>query len=85
MNKEHIIGEIRRTAKANGGVPLGFRRFETETGIGHYEWFGRFWSRWSDAVREAGLAPNRLIESYSDALLLEKLVLLTRRLERVPV
>ena len=26
MDKEHIIGEIRRTAKTNGGVPLGWRR-----------------------------------------------------------
>ena len=84
MNKAHIIDEIRRTAKGNGGVALGWRRFETETGIGYHDWYGRFWSRWGDAVREAGLKANRMSEAYDDAVLLEKLVLLTRTLGRVP-
>jgi len=85
MNKEHVINEIRRTAKANGGVALGHRRFEEETGIRYYDWFGKFWTRWNDAVREAGLKPNRWSqEAYDDRLLLEKLVLLTRSLGRVP-
>src|SRR5438067_705271 len=85
MDKEHIISEIRRTAKANGGVVLGWRRFEAETGIRCYDWYGQFWTRWGDAVREAGFEPNRMTEPYDDEFLLEKLVLLTRRLERVPI
>jgi len=85
MDKEHIISEIRRTALANGGVVLGWRRFEDETGIRYYDWYGQFWTRWGDAVREAGFAPNRMSEAYDDQFLLEKLVLLTRRLERVPI
>jgi hypothetical protein len=89
MKKEHIIAEIQRTAKANGGVAPGRKRFESETGIGKYEWFGKFWARWSDAVREAGLQPNssdsfRGATTYSDDDLLETLALLTRRLGRVP-
>ena len=60
MTKEHIIGEIRRTANANGGVPLGWRRFEEETGIKYHDWYGKFWASWGDAVREAGFEPNRL-------------------------
>lgn len=84
MNKEHVIAEIRRTAKANGGTPLGWRQFETETGIRYYDWFGQFWTRWNDAVREAGIKPNRMTEAYDDEFLLEKLVLLTRRLGSVP-
>jgi hypothetical protein len=60
MNKEQIIGEIRRTAKANGGLPLGWRRFEAETGIGYCDWYRQYWTRWSDAIREAGLdEPDR--------------------------
>jgi hypothetical protein len=85
MDKLQIIAEIRRTAKANGGAPLGWRRFEEETGIKYYDWYGQFWTRWGDAVREAGLEPNRMTEAYDDDFLLEKLVLLTRRLKRVPV
>jgi hypothetical protein len=85
MNKDHIIGEIRRTAKANGGLPLGWRRFEAETGIRHYDWYGQYWIRWNDAVREAGLEPNRMVEAFDDDFLLEKLVILTRRLQHVPI
>ena len=85
MNKKVILAEIRRTAKANGGVALGWRRFEEETGIRYYDWYGQFWTRWGDAVREAGCEPNRMSEAYDDGFLLEQLVLLTRRLGHVPV
>src|SRR5690606_34472585 len=33
VTKAHILNEIKRTADANGGVPLGWRRFSNETGI----------------------------------------------------
>jgi len=85
MTKEHILSEIKRTAKANGGVALGWRRFEDEAGIRYADWYGKFWTRWGDAVREAGFEPNRMTKAYSDAFLLEKLALLTRSLKRVPV
>src|SRR5437660_10037371 len=85
MNKEEILSEIKRTAKANDGTPLGWRRFAEETGIRYYDWYGQFWTRWGDAVREAGFEPNRMSEAYADEFLLEKLVLLTRRLARVPI
>jgi hypothetical protein len=84
VDKEHIIREIQRTAKANGGVALGWRRFEIETSIGSYAW-GRFWSRWNDAVREAGFEPNRMTQPYGDEHLLEKLIVITRELGRIPV
>jgi hypothetical protein len=84
MDREQIIREIQRTAKANGGVALGWRRFEEETGIRYYDWFGQFWTRWGDAVREAGFEPNRMSEAYDDEFLLRQLAQLTRRLGRVP-
>lgn len=84
MEKEHIIREIRRTANANGGVVLGWRRFAEESGIRYYDWYGQYWSRWADAVCEAGFEPNRMSEAYDDEFLLDQLALLTRRLGRIP-
>ncbi len=85
MTKEHILSEIRRTAKTNGGIPLGWRRFESETGIRYEDWYGKFWSRWGDAVRTAGFEPNSMNKAYSDQFLFESLALLTRQLGRAPV
>lgn len=84
MNKTHIIQEIKRTAAANGGVPLGWRRFTTETGIKEYDWLGKFWARWSDALREAGFAPNQLSVAYAKTDLLEKYATLAEELGRLP-
>jgi hypothetical protein len=85
MTKQHIIEEIRRTAKTNGGVPLGVDRFLKETGIRESDWRGKFWIRWSDAVREAGFKPNQKQTAIDDAVLLEKLIGLIRELGHFPV
>jgi hypothetical protein len=85
MNKQHILDEIRRTASENGGVPLGRRRFEAETGIRESDWTGRFWARWNDAVREAGFAPNRLNAAIEEDALLSKLAVVVREMGRLPV
>lgn len=85
MTKTHILAEIERTAEANGGLPLGRARFEAETGIKEADWFGRYWARWSDAVREAGLTPNEYNTAYDDDVLLEKYANLAKELERLPV
>jgi len=84
VNKEHVLGEIRRTAEVNGGVPLGKARFEAETGIRENDWSGRFWARWSDALVEAGLPPNELQGRLDEDLVLSKLVDEIRRLGRMP-
>jgi hypothetical protein len=84
MDRQHILEEIRRTAKAHGGVPLGHARFEQETGIRYHDWWGKHWGRWSDALREAGFPPNTLQEAFSDDELLAKLVGFIRELGRFP-
>ena len=53
-DKQHILDEIRRTAAANDGKPLGSARFQAETGITQTDWYGRFWRSWSEALKEAG-------------------------------
>ena len=85
MDKQHILDEIARTAEGNNGVPLGRRRFFTETGIRESDWIGKYWVRWSDAVREAGYAPNLMQTSYDDDWLLEQLVCFIREIGRFPV
>ena len=85
MDKQHILAEIRRTAKANGGEAPGVRRFLTETGIKESDWHGKHWVRWGDAVREAGLTPNRMAEAYDEEVLIAKLICLTRELGQFPV
>ncbi len=85
MTKAHIIAEIKRTAAENGGVPLGFARFEAATGITNADWFGVHWARWGDAVREAGFEPNQLQGAYEKEELLQKYAELAKELGRLPV
>lgn len=85
MDREHILDEIRRTAKANGGVPLGTARFHQETGIRKGDWYGKYWTRWNDALREAGFPPNRLQDAYDEDRLIESLIGLIREKGRFPI
>lgn len=73
MTKQHILDLIRSTAKDNGGNPLGKRSFEAETGVKESDWSGRYWARWGDAIREAGLTPNALNSKTDDDVLLTQL------------
>jgi hypothetical protein len=82
--KQHIIDEIKRTAAANDGIPLGEARFKAETGITRRDWHGKHWRAWSDAQIEAGYEPNRFNAPYSDDFILETLVILIRELGRFP-
>ena len=84
INKEHILQEIRRTAQANGGAPLGWRKFAQETGIRDSDWLGKHWARWGDAVREAGYTPNQMTEAYGEAELFERFILVARELKKLP-
>jgi hypothetical protein len=85
MTKEHILREIRRTAEANGGVPLGLASFLKETGIKEADWKGKLWARWNDAVREAGLEPNQLQQPFRETSLIEKFIPIMRKFGRFPV
>lgn len=84
LDKGFILSEIRRTAAANGGVPLGRSRFATETGIKENDWSGRYWARWGDAVTEAGLTPNVMMTRHDDDALMAQLALAVRRFGRMP-
>jgi hypothetical protein len=85
MNREHILSEIRRTAKENGGAPLGRDRFEEVTGIKYADWWAKHWVRWGDAVQEAGLSPNTFQDAFTDEAVIEKLIGLIRELGHFPI
>jgi len=84
IDKQQTLDEIRRTAAANGGAPLGTQRFLAETGIKQTDWIGRYWARWGDAVREAGLTPNQMNGAYDESFILENYAKLTLELDRLP-
>jgi len=84
VEKAFILDEIKRTAAANGGQPLGRKRFFSETGIRESDWFGIHWARWGDAIREAGFLPNKLNQALEKNHLLERLAQLTIELGRLP-
>ena len=84
MTKDFIISEIKRTAGQNG-VALGRYQFAKVTGIKTADWYGKYWSRWGDAIREAGYAPNAFQLPYHEHHLVEQLALLVRELGRFPV
>jgi hypothetical protein len=85
MDKQHILDEIRRTAKANGDKPLGIRRFKAQTGIAESDWSGKHWVRWGDALIEAGYKPNTLQQAYDEEFVIGKLVELIQTLGHYPV
>ncbi|MBI3812548.1 MAG: GIY-YIG nuclease family protein [Nitrospirae bacterium] len=85
IDKQHILDEIRRTGKANGGKPLGREKFESETGIKISDWYPGYWLRWGDALLEAGFSPNKMAIAYEESKLVEKYVGLIHELGHFPV
>lgn len=84
LTKDDILREIRRTAAENGGVALGKAAFLAVTGIRESDWSGRLWTKWSAAVREAGLEPQRMNPRLADESVLEAAVQIVRKLGRFP-
>jgi Meiotically Up-regulated Gene 113 (MUG113) protein len=82
LSKERILAEIQRTAE--NGRALGKNRFAHATGIREADWRGRYWARWTDAVREAGCEPSEYQGRLSDDVILERLVAEVRRFGRMP-
>ena len=82
--RQRILDEIRRIAVENDGKVPGQETFARKTGIRVTEWLGRYWARWSDAVKEAGLMPNALQQRTGTDVLLRKLAEATRHYGHVP-
>lgn len=83
LTRQDIINAIQKTAKENGGAPLGMARFEQETGIKAYNW-KKYWARFGEAQKEAGFEPNQLQSGYSDEFIIEKVIGVMRKLSKFP-
>jgi hypothetical protein len=84
ITKDEIISEIRRFVAANNEIP-GERRFAAATRIKESAWRGKYWARWTDAVREAGYDPNVMTGKIPDNEMLDKLATFITKLGRFPV
>jgi len=82
--KQEFVAEIRRIAAKNDGRPPGIRTFSNETGLSRSSWDGVYWSKWSDALREAGFAPNQRTPKFEDDAIFEMLVTVCRHCGRRP-
>jgi hypothetical protein len=82
VDRQDIIDTIRRTAQANGGVPLGEDRL-AQLGISPAAW-GKYWPRLTAAQLEAGVMPNRPNEAHPEEQALAQLVGLMRELRAIP-
>jgi hypothetical protein len=85
VTKAHILDDVKRTANANGGQPLGRQRLYAETGIKETDWSGRYWAPWSEALRDAGYSPNHFQSAYDEQFLLDKLAAFIQELGHFPV
>lgn len=84
MQRNDILREIKRLADENAGTAPGALAFERQTGIRVHEWRGRYWEKWSDALIDAGFAPNVRQPAYERDFLLEKLAQATRYFSGFP-
>jgi hypothetical protein len=82
-SKEFVLSEIRRISESLGRVP-GKQIFEEESGLSSRSFLGRYWVNWTDAVAEAGLTPNQLVQAYPKEQLLQLLAELVRELHHIP-
>lgn len=84
VSRDHILMEIKRTTRENDGIPLGRQRFMSETGIRMTDWYGKYWARWGDALRDAGYEPNEKTRPFAAEHLVEKLIGLIRETGKFP-
>src|ERR1051325_3196930 len=81
--REDILSEIKRQAEENNGQPPGAGKFARESGTSPHQW-EKHWSTWSQALQEAGFAPNKFVTGYSEDDLLDQFIYMAKTLNRLP-
>ena len=81
--RDQILAEIKRIAEANGGQAPGQNVFAKETGFKPHMW-AKYWARWGDAVRDAGLTAQIWQQKLDVTLSYPKLAEAVRHFRRFP-
>lgn len=58
--------------------------FSRQTGISDHQWLGKFWARWSEALAEAGFAPNQKQARLDSDAVLDQIIAACRHYGRLP-
>lgn len=85
ISRQELLDNIRKYVKTHDGKIPGERSFAAATRIRQSSWKGRYWARWTDAVREAGYKANTLTQKVSDEDILARLANLVTKLGHFPV
>jgi hypothetical protein len=85
ISKQEILVELRKFVNANNGAIPGERTFVAATRIKQSAWKGRYWARWTDAVREAGFDPNAMTQKIPEGDIMERLAAFISKLGHFPV
>lgn len=84
MDKDHILSEIKRYAEENSGKSPGIDSFRAFSDIKQSDWRGKYWINWSEAVAEAGLAPNKKTAALDRDEVAEKFIGVIRETGKLP-
>lgn len=85
ISRDEIVSEIRKYVASNSGEIPGERSFAVSTRIRESAWKGKYWARWTDAVREAGYTPNLMNQKIAEENILSKAAEFVRELGYFPV
>ncbi len=84
MDKKFIIEQIIEVSRAIGGKSPGRRLFERLTGVKEADWSGKYWARWGDALKEAGLQQNEFNGASDKRALAASYVKFVEELGHIP-
>lgn len=84
ITRTEIIEEIRKFVARQEGSP-GEREFVAATRIKQSAWKGKYWARWTDAVRESGHEPNSMTQRIPERELITQLAEFVVELGHFPV
>lgn len=84
MTKKEILKAIKNSANSKGKLDVGVKTFCRQNNITEYM-ITKYWLKWSDAVKEAGIEPNTMkAEKYTDEELIRKLIEFMREIGKYP-